>query len=66
MRNISVRDAPCWDPNVLNASSANCYCHPCSNRTSAPEQNDEKFLFKRDIESERVHEYHKLQGRPRN
>ena len=26
MRNICVRDAPCWDPNVLNAPCTNCYC----------------------------------------
>ena len=26
MRNICVRDAPCWDPNVLNGSSTNCNC----------------------------------------
>ena len=26
MRNIGVRNAPCWDPNVLNASCTNCYC----------------------------------------
>ena len=28
MRNVRVRDAPCWDrtPNVLNALSANCNC----------------------------------------
>ena len=28
MRNICVRDAPCWDltPNVLNSSSTNCNC----------------------------------------
>ena len=26
MRNISVRDVPCWDPNVLNALSTNCIC----------------------------------------
>ena len=26
MRNIGVRDAPCWDPNALNASSTNCNC----------------------------------------
>ena len=26
MRNICVRDALCWDPNVLNASCTNCNC----------------------------------------
>ena len=51
MRNIVVRDAPCWDPNVLNASCKNCYYHPCANKTSVPEQNDEKCLYKRDIEN---------------
>ena len=26
MRNICVRDTPCWDPNVLNSSRTNCNC----------------------------------------
>ena len=26
LRNICVHDAPCWDPNVLNATCTNCYC----------------------------------------
>ena len=32
MRNICVRDAPCWDqtPNVLNVSSTNCDCERVS------------------------------------
>ena len=34
MRNICVRDAPCWDSNVLNASSTHYNCR-------LPEQNDE-------------------------
>ena len=64
LRNICVRDAPCWNPKLrerVNASSINCYCRPYQNRTM-------KCLYKRDVtlKSERVPEYHKLQGRPRN
>ena len=45
MRNITVRGASCWDPNVLNASSTNC------NSLPVREQNDEMVIEKRDIEN---------------
>ena len=34
MRNIGIRNAPCWEPNVLNASCTNCYCE-CVSASSA-------------------------------
>ena len=66
MRNIGVRDAPCWEPNVLNASLQIVTVVSARTERLSPNGTMKNVYTNVTLESERVPECHKLQDRPRN
>ena len=63
MRNICVRDTPCWDPKLWERVK---YVEYKLSLSSVPEQNDEMLLQNVTLKTKRVPKCNKFQGRPRN